>query len=216
MSNLVFLEPNKLDAEPFTTSETVAEGTKSQHHTITRIIRRYEDDFKEFGRVDFKSIGTFGKADFKKIYHLNEQQATLLITYMQNTAIVRKFKKALTKQFYSMRDELMKRKITRMKAIEARNRLTDAVNLLPDSPHKHMKYKHYTDLVYKILFEKNTKQLKEQYGVGKKDSLRDYFTTEELKAIEDKELEISVLINLGYDYKSIKKVMEQKYLKAVG
>lgn len=216
MSNIVFLEPNKLDAEPFTTSETVAEGTNVQHHTITRLIQKYEDDFKEFGRLDFKSTGTLGKADFKKIYHLNEQQATLLITYMQNTPIVRKFKKALTKQFYSMRDELMKRKITRMKAIEARNRLTDAVNLLPDSPHKHMKYKHYTDLVYKILFEKNTKQLKEQYGAGKNDSLRDYFSAIELKQVEDKELEVSVLIRLGYDYKAIKQIIEQKYLTATG
>ncbi|EHZ84787.1 phage protein [Streptococcus pneumoniae 8190-05] len=35
-----------------------------------------------------------------KIYRLNEQQATLLITYLRNTEPVRKFKMNLVKAFF--------------------------------------------------------------------------------------------------------------------
>lgn len=38
---------------------------------------------------------------------LNEQQATLLVTYCKNTEVVRKFKVALVKAFYDMRQKLM-------------------------------------------------------------------------------------------------------------
>jgi phage antirepressor YoqD-like protein len=37
---------------------------------------------------------------------LNEQQATLLLTYMRNNEIVRNFKKALVKAFYEMRQQM--------------------------------------------------------------------------------------------------------------
>ena len=41
------------------------------------------------------------------------------------------------------------RKYTRLK-------LTDAINKLPDSPHKKFKFKHYTDLIYKTIFGKTS------------------------------------------------------------
>jgi len=148
----------------------------------------------------------------EKIYHLNEQQATLLITYMKNTLPVRKFKKALVKQFYIMQKELTKRTATRMIGKQAREALTNAIQSLPDSPHKSMKYKHYTDLVYKIVFNKNSKQLREEYGITSKDSLRDYFTAGQITDIERLENQIGVLIDLGNDYQTIKIILTKKYL----
>jgi len=44
---------------------------------------------------------------------LNEQQATLLITYLRNTEPVKEFKKNLVKAFFEMRDELSKRYLQR-------------------------------------------------------------------------------------------------------
>ena len=43
------------------------------------------------------------------VYHLNEQQATLLMTYLKNTEQVRAFKKELVRQFYAMRDFIRER-----------------------------------------------------------------------------------------------------------
>lgn len=54
MDSLVFLEPNRLDAEPFTTSKVIAEGALVQHHTVTRLIQKHETGFLEFEQVRFK------------------------------------------------------------------------------------------------------------------------------------------------------------------
>lgn len=214
MNNLVFLEPNKIDAIPFTTSKVIAEYGRIKHHAIQQLISAYKSDLEEFGVIAFemrKPENSKGGRP-EKIYKLNEQQATLLITYMQNTLPVRRFKKTLVKQFYIMQQELNRRTATRLKAKEAREALTNAIKNLPDSPHKSMKYKHYTDLVYKIVFNKNAKQLREQFGISKKDNLRDYFSADEIKKVEYIENQISVLVDFGNDYKTIKAILEKKYL----
>ena len=102
MEDLVYLSPNTKD--PFTTSEVIAECTGVQHHAIQQLIRQHEKDFKEFGSLAFemrvrkRQIG----ATTTKTYHLNEQQATLLMTYLRNTEVVREFKKELVRQFYDL------------------------------------------------------------------------------------------------------------------
>ena len=211
MNELVFLEPNCLEEIPFTTSEVIAENGKVDHETVKRLIRKYKSDIEEFGKLGFK-IRPMQSGQSEKIYKLNEEQATLLIIYMKNTLPVRKFKKALVKQFYIMQKELIKRTATRMIGKQAREALTNAIQSLPDSPHKSMKYKHYTDLVYKIVFNKNSKQLREEYGIGAKDSLRDYFTASQITDIERLENQIGVLIDLGNDYQTIKMILTKKYL----
>jgi phage regulator Rha-like protein len=40
---------------------------------------------------------------------LNEQQTTLLITYMRNNEVVREFKKRLVSEFFTMRSALAKK-----------------------------------------------------------------------------------------------------------
>lgn len=100
--------------EPFTTSSIIAEFTGVQHHTITRLIQQHQSDFEEFGSLRFqievrkRDIG----ATTAKQYCLNEQQATLLMTYLRNTEKVRAFKIELVRQFYIMREALRERQST--------------------------------------------------------------------------------------------------------
>lgn len=91
--------------EAFTDSMVIANGTGNQHHSVTRIIRNYKEDFLEFGEVRFMDLKSKNPSGGRpeRIYQLNEQQATLLMTYLENTEIVRKFKKELVRQFYAMR-----------------------------------------------------------------------------------------------------------------
>jgi len=216
MDKLVFLEPDDIQEIPFTTSKVVAEHGKVQHETVIRLISTYENDLKEFGVLRFdigKPTSPKGGRP-EKTYHLNEQQATLLITYMQNTLPVRKFKKALVKQFYIMQKELTSRRVTRQIGREAREALTNAIQALPDSPHKDMKYKHYTDLAYKVVFGKNAKQLREEYGISTKDDLRNRFSADELDRVLKIERQISVLMDLGNDYHTIKDILLKKYLES--
>lgn len=58
---------------------------------------------------------------------MNEQQATLLITFLDNTPQVELFKVALVKQFYEMRDELNKRNLNRAMEKPIKRTLTDAI-----------------------------------------------------------------------------------------
>lgn len=215
MNNLVFLDPDDLNEIPFTTSKLIAEHGQVKHHTVTRLIQTYEGDLKEFGRVRFKieALQTNGGIQETKTYHLNEEQSTLLITYMKNTLPVRQFKKALVKQFYLMQKELTNRKVTRQLGKQAREALTNAIQELPNSPHKHMKYKQYTDLIYKIVFGKNAKQLREAFRLKKSDELRNRFSAAELEMVERLERQVSVLLDLGHDYQGIKAELSKKYLK---
>lgn len=214
MNELVFLEPDDLTEIPFTTSKIIAEYAGVKHHTVTRLIQQHEDSLIMFGKVRFKNEA-LPSGQSEKVYGLNEQQSTLLITFMKNTPRVVIFKRNLVYQFYVMQKELISRKVTRQIGKQAREALTNAIQGLPDSPHKDMKYKHYTDLVYKIVFGKNTKQLKEQFGLDKSSTiLRNRFTSSELEQVEKLESQISSLIALDYDYKSIKDIVSRKYLKS--
>ena len=94
---------------PATTQNTVSELTDNNEQSVQRLIRAYEADLKEFGELEFKNeliCNSKNKINYKKVYCLNEQQATRLLTYMKNTAKVREAKKILVKAFYDMRQKL--------------------------------------------------------------------------------------------------------------
>ncbi len=75
-------------------------------------------------------------------------------------------------------------------------------------------YSTFTNLVYKILFDSNAKQLREYYELGKRDPIRDSLSTEDLRKVVNVERAISVLITLGKDYQEIKQELldnKEKY-----
>jgi phage regulator Rha-like protein len=207
MSDLVFLEPNKIDAVPFTTSDVIAERAEIKHHAVQVLIQKYESDLKEFGRVSFemRALPTKGGIQEFKIYHLNEEQATLLLTYLKNTVPVRAFKKELVKQFYLMRAELQKRQIAKFDRKPIRRELTDVIQ--DDPNHSKWDYKLYTDLAYKTVLGKNAAQIRKERGAGKKAVASDYMTSEEISAVAKLESQISALKELGMDYQQIKMLL---------
>ncbi|MBW2187562.1 MAG: Rha family transcriptional regulator [Deltaproteobacteria bacterium] len=102
---LVFLR----ESEPKTTTLAISDGTDNEHKSVLQLVRNYIDDLSEFGLVAFemrpRSAGQHGGGDVEYAI-LNEPQATLLLTYMRNSDIVRQFKKNLIKAFFAMRDQL--------------------------------------------------------------------------------------------------------------
>lgn len=84
-----------------TTSKAIAAGTENDHASVIKLVRAYESDLLEFGLLDFKSESTAGRPTEYAV--LNEEQATLLLSYMRNSEIVRNFKKALVRAFYEMK-----------------------------------------------------------------------------------------------------------------
>lgn len=160
MYELVELKGNDV----FTNSKVIAEGTNVKHHAVQQIISKYESDFLEFGQVAFEmrpvrySKGT----NEEKIYLLNEEQATLLMTYMRNSEITRKFKKELVRQFYAMRRFLLEKQSklwndTRLANKENRLKETDVIKMLVNyakeqgSTHSDKLYLTYTKLAKSVI-----------------------------------------------------------------
>lgn len=106
MDDLVMMR----ESEPMTTSLAIAEGTQNPHASVIKLVRKYHDDLSEFGSLGFEIqvMREDGRGGQKaEIALLNEPQATLLLTYMRNSDIVRQFKKKLVKAFFEMRDQLI-------------------------------------------------------------------------------------------------------------
>lgn len=87
---------------------TIATHTENQHHTITRIIRDNTSDFEEFGKLGFKIQAiknSKNKTNEIKLYNLNEEQYSLLMTYLRNNEKVKAFKKNMVKAFFMMKNK---------------------------------------------------------------------------------------------------------------
>jgi hypothetical protein len=135
--HLVFWKSKAPTQEPYTTSEVIAEAAGMNRRTVNRLIQTHKADLEEFGRVRFEitPLKTKGGVQSVTVYHLNEQQATRLMTYARNTETVRAFKKELVKQFYAMRSLLLERNSpiwqdTRALTKAVRKQETDAIREL--------------------------------------------------------------------------------------
>lgn len=210
MDNIVFLTPNT--QEPFTTSDVIAEMTGNSYRSVQRIIEKQQARLERFGRVRFEitPLQTKGGIQNKKIYHLNEQQATLLMTFLKNTDVVADFKTELVRQFYAMRFELYKTQAAKAERKPVRASMTDAIKALPDSPHKAFKYGQFTNLAYLLALGKTAKQLRKERGAAKTAIASDYMTAEEITLVAEIENKIAVLIGIGMSYQAVKESLAKK------
>ena len=93
------------EGDLFTTSEVVAEHAGVEHRATLQLINNNIADLEEFGQVAFEMRAGYNNARVRTA-RLNEQQATLILTYLRNTEQVRTFKKNLVKAFYDMTQRL--------------------------------------------------------------------------------------------------------------
>ena len=150
----------------FTNSKVIAEGTGNQHEALQRIISKYEDEIKDFGALRFEmrvlEHQNYKGSTREKIYYLNEEQATFVITLLRNSKVVVKFKKELVRQFYAMRRFLIEKQSklwndTRLASKGNRLKETDVIKLLVEyakeqgSSHSDKLYLTYTKLANSII-----------------------------------------------------------------
>lgn len=200
--NLVYLDGAK---EPYTTSEIIAECAEVQHHTITRLIREHKTDFEEYGFNGFEIHKLDGRGRPLKVYRLNEQQATLLITYLRNTQPVREFKKNLVKAFFEMRDELTKIRIERASEKPKRKTLNEAINRWGNAPK--MAYSTVYNLLLKGVTGYNKKQLTAKRGGATGIDCLNSVELAQYQALEDMAI---AMINLNMTYRDIKSMVFRK------
>lgn len=158
---LVILKGN----DAFTDSLLISKGTGNKHHAIQQLISKYESDFQEFGKVAFE-MRPLESGQSAKVFLLNEEQATLLLTYMKNTEQIRTFKKNLVSEFYKMRHFILERQTqawveTRKYGKLTRKAETDTIQKLVEyakeqgSGHAEMLYMTYSKLANKMAGVKN-------------------------------------------------------------
>lgn len=198
------LAPQRADGEPYITSEIIAEGTGIEHRKLRDTIRKYKTELETFGlSASYQAESSGGRPTIG--YILNEQQATFLLTLLKNTPVVVVFKKELVRQFYTMRDELTRRRELRAIGKPIRRSLTDA---LRDSGEvERMKghaYGTYTNLAFKLATGRTAGQLRRERGAAKDAHAVDILTAAELEVYQRKEAAIAVLLDAGLCYDAIK------------
>lgn len=164
----------------YTTGEIVAVHADIQHESIVRQITNNLSDFESFGKVGFSDLksGNLGGRP-RRIYKLNEQQATFLLTLLDNTLPVKRFKRELVEQFYQMREKLQYIEAARR---ECRS-LTDAVMLAHEDPKAYM-YTNEHDMIYRVVLGQSAKDYREAHSLPAGENIRPHLAVMEIAAVQ--------------------------------
>lgn len=188
------------------TSLDVADTFGKEHKHVLEDIRRLCENLSTaeisalFYKSEYKAVN--GKAN--PMYLMNRDGFTLLVMGYSGEKAMR-FKLAYINQFNAMEKALIAKIKEREKGIAVRQALTKAIQQSNENERMHgHAYSTYTDIVYKVVFGKSAKYLREMYGIGKNDNLRDCFSKEELSRVQSVEMVVSGLVNCGWGYSEIK------------
>ncbi|EKA2713110.1 phage regulatory protein [Campylobacter coli] len=172
MNDLVY----SLNGGLVTDQNKISTISKVDINSIQRLIRNYKQDLECFGELGFE-LQKIAKTN-KKIYYLNEQQATLLLTYMKNSESVRNAKKVLVFAFYQMKEKL---RSLEQEQEKARFKSLSDENLRLNSLNHHQKIGYKSQLAQqKEHYENKIKALKYDLEHKKELSFKRKLSKEEL------------------------------------
>ncbi|KAA8457531.1 hypothetical protein FKV88_02100 [Weissella paramesenteroides] len=185
----------------YTTSEVVADYTNVELRTLNKLTNTYKSRLETFGKVRFE-IRPLPSGQKQKIWHYNEQQATLLITFMRNTEQVADFKEALVKAFYELREEVANQRVLLERNKQVNKDLGQVIHeYLPDNQYA---YSNYHTLAYKAVTGYTPKQLRSMHHIA---NAQEALTSEQLDECERVKQAIASLIMIGQPYKVIKQAV---------
>ena len=216
---MVLVEQRKINKREtiVVSSLDVAETFGKLHKDVLESIRGIQADLStaEFSALFYGDSYTASNGKKNPMYLMNRDGFTLLVMgYTGEKAV--KFKLAYINQFNQMEQMLQSRLVEREKGIVIRQAFTRALKESGENDRMHnMAYSTYTDLAYRSLFGKSAKQFREEYGLTKQDNLRDCFSEEELKKIQNTEMLISSLMGYGWGYDEIKNFVMDKGLNKI-
>lgn len=215
----MLVESKKINKEEVTvvTSLDVAETFGKEHYHVMEDIRSIQDKIgtPEFSGLFYEDTYKASNGKNNSMYFMNRDGFTLLVMgYTGEKAM--KFKLDYIKQFNAMEKLLKGKFVERQKGITVRHIVTDAIKNSKENERMHgHAYSTYTNVIYKSLFGKDAKQLRNEFGILKSDNLRDCFTQEELQAIQSKEMLVSGLIDCGWGYEQIKEFLQNNNIKTI-
>lgn len=211
MLDLVFYSDSTLKAQPYTTPEVIAANTGTKRRSVIDLIARNKEELEQFGILRFEIVKINRRGRPRKIYHLNEQQATLLLTFLDNTPQIKAFKVALVKQFYEMRDELTKRNINRAIEKPVKKTLMDCIKKWKYA--SKYAYSNINRLLIKSATGLSIKALKKERGDAK--AALDLLTSQEQEKYKQLEQKVIAYIEANFDYQLIKALLTGKEIKVI-
>lgn len=206
MNELTFIYKD----DAFTNSLIISKGAGVDHRSTYLLVEKYKAELEEFGRVSFQMIPleTNGGIQKVKVYRLNEEQATFLISLMKNTRPVVEFKKELVKQFYQMKSFIN----TLVTARQDFPLLTENIKLLHDNP-KPYHYSNECDMINRIVTGMSAKQFREKHGLAKGESIRPFLTAQQIEMLDKlQKVDVGLMIAIP-NYEQRKQQHEQYYEK---
>lgn len=182
----------------------IAETFEKEHRRVLQDIRELQcsDEFRQHNFVQSEYVNSQNRK--QPMFLVTRDGFTILaMGYTGEKAM--KFKEAYINQFNAMEELLKGKLVEREKGIAVRQSLTKAIQQSNENERMHgHAYSTYTDIVYKSVFGKSARQIREEYGVSKKENLRDLFSVEELEKVQSVEMIVSGLVNCGWGYNEIK------------
>lgn len=213
----MLVEVQKFNKEEVTvvSSLDVAETFEKRHSDVIEKIEELIKTENSVLTMFYKSSYKAGTGKNYKMYYMDRDGFTLLVMGFNGHKAMQ-FKLAYIKQFNAMEKQLKEKIVERQKGIAVRQALTKSIQQSNENERMHgHAYSTYTNCIYKALFNKNAKQLREEHGLDKKANPRDCFSSEELKAVQSMECLASGLVDCGWEYDAIKNFIEQTNTKRI-
>lgn len=228
---------DKMKVIPYLTSDmalSVAQAAKfydASKKSVETIIARNREEFEDDGMIvlsgddykkfleDFCDLQNEGDKVYEKRPSSKARSITLLPKksllrigmIMTNNLMARKVRDYLInieeEHSFKRKSWLIQREVG---IIERKRCMSAVARYVPNTPHKKFAYPNYTNMIYKILFGHTAKELKEIKNV-ESNKLRDSFTEDELKILEEAETIVAGLLAIGFSYQQIYEALKEKY-----
>lgn len=196
----------------------IAQGFEREHKTVINLIEKYRADFEDFSLLESKKYCSTGGRPVVE-YLLDEEQTAFLGTLLRNNSQSVKFKKSLIKEFYRMKDFIIRAKAqhkdpkwieTRQAGKPIRLEATDAMKefetyaIEQGSEHADTYYINITKMMNSLLFIVN----------GTFKNLRDLMTARQLMTVSSAEQIIDKALKDGMRkkiyYKDIYRLVKER------
>lgn len=193
------------------TSLDVAYTFGKEHRNVLADIRSIQNEIRtaEFSALFYEGNYTASNGKKNPLYYMDKDGFTLLVMGYNGEKAMN-FKLAYIKQFKAMEKALTDKIKEREKGIAVRQVLTETIQQSGENNRMHgHAYSIYTNVIYKAVFGKDAKHLRNAHGITSNENLRDYFSEEELHLVQSKEMLVSGLIGCGWGYTQIKEFLLQ-------
>ena len=217
---LVKIEERNKEEILVVNSREIAEDFERVHKDVVNSIEKLivgvgENSYTYF--IESKYQNDQNKQWYKEYLLTRDGFSLLVMGFTGQKALEWKLKyieafNEMEKELKRLYKERQQWEIERQKGILIRHILTDTIKMkIADSPNKRFAYPNYTRMIYKAIFGRTADDLRADFGVKPKESIRDYLTAEQLKEVESLEMLVSSLINVGMGYEEIKNFISEKY-----